>query len=119
MWRDSRSEPEALRRPSAGNRVTVAPDYCLCQFRAWIFYDEALDTTAAFAHVLLRFRQERGLTHEVLAERAGLHPTTISLLERGRRQPSLGTIFMLARGLTVEPERLVREVRKLRPKLPT
>ncbi len=78
-----------------------------------------MDTTAAFAHVLLRFRQERGLTHEVLAERSGLHPTTISLLERGKRQPSLGTIFMLAAGLAVEPERLVREVRKLRPKLPT
>ena len=46
------------------------------------------------------------------------YPTTISLLERGKRQPSLGTIFMLAAGLAVEPERLVREVRKLRPKLP-
>lgn len=78
-----------------------------------------MDTTQAFAHVLLRFRQERGLTHELLAERSGLHPTTISLLERGKRQPSLGTIFMLADGLSIEPERLVRDVRKLRPKLPT
>lgn len=77
-----------------------------------------MDTTEAFSHVLLRFRQEKGLTHEELAERSGLHPTTISLLERGKRQPSLGTIFMLARGLTVEPERLVREVRRLRPKVP-
>lgn len=77
-----------------------------------------MDTTQAFAHVLLRLRQERGLTHEVLAERSGLHPTTISLLERGKRQPSLGTIFMLADGLSVEPERLVRDVRKLRPKIP-
>lgn len=76
-----------------------------------------MDTTEAFAHVLLRFRQEKGLTHEALAERSGLHPTTISLLERSRRQPSLGTIFLLAEGLETEPERLVREVRKLRPKL--
>lgn len=88
-------------------------------FRGQYFYTDDLDTTEAFAHVLLRFRQEKGLTHEVLAERAGLHPTTISLLERGKRQPSLGTIFMLAAGLEVEPERLVREVRKLRPKLRT
>ena len=77
-----------------------------------------MDTTEAFSHVLLRFRQEKGLTHEELAERSGLHPTTISLLERGKRQPSLGTIFMLAGGLAVEPERLVREVRRMRPKVP-
>jgi transcriptional regulator with XRE-family HTH domain len=77
-----------------------------------------LDTTQAFALVLLRLRQEQGLTHEVLAERSNLHPTTISLLERGKRQPSLGTIFMLAGGLGVEPERLIRDVRKLRPKIP-
>ena len=76
-----------------------------------------MDTTEAFAHVLLRFRQEKGLTHEALAERSGLHPTTISLLERSKRQPSLGTIFLLAEGLETEPERLIREVRKLRPKL--
>jgi transcriptional regulator with XRE-family HTH domain len=77
-----------------------------------------LEITEAFAHVLFRFRQERGLTHESLAERAGLHPTTISLLERSKRQPSLGTIFLLAEGLAIEPEKLVREVRKLRPGLP-
>lgn len=62
-------------------------------------------------------RHEHDLTHEALAERSGLHPATISLLERSKRQPSLGTIFLLAEGLETEPERLVREVRKLRPKL--
>lgn len=67
--------------------------------------------------MLLRFRKERGLTHEVLAELSGLHPTTISLLERAKRQPSLATIFLLAEGLSVEPDRLVRESAKLRPKL--
>ncbi len=71
----------------------------------------------AFAQVLLRLRKERGLTHEKLAERAGLHPTTLSLLEHGKRQPSLTTIFLLADGLGVEPNELVREVKKLRPKL--
>lgn len=77
-----------------------------------------MDTTQAFAHVLLRFRREKDLTHEVLAERSGLHPTTVSLLERAKRQPSLSTIFMLAHALETDPERMVREVQKLRPKLP-
>jgi transcriptional regulator with XRE-family HTH domain len=76
-----------------------------------------LDTIDAFAHVLLRYRRENGLTHEQLAERASLHPTTISLLERSRRQPSITTIFLLAEGLGIEPDELIREVKKLRPKL--
>jgi transcriptional regulator with XRE-family HTH domain len=77
-----------------------------------------LDITEAFAQVLLRVRKEKRLTHEALAERAGLHPTTVSLLERAKRQPSITTIFLLADGLGIEPELLVRDVRKLRPKMP-
>ncbi len=57
------------------------------------------------------------MTHEKLAERASLHPTTLSLLERNKRQPSLTTIFLLATGLGVEAEEIIREVQKLRPKL--
>ena len=77
-----------------------------------------LDTTQAFAHVLLHHRCEKGLTHEKLAEAAGLHPTTISLLERSKRQPSLATVFLLARGLNIEPADLIRDVQRLRPRLP-
>jgi transcriptional regulator with XRE-family HTH domain len=76
-----------------------------------------LEITKAFSLVLLRIRKEKGLTHEKLAELAGLHPTTLSLLERNKRQPSITTIFLLASGLGVEPEDLVSEVRKLHPKL--
>jgi transcriptional regulator with XRE-family HTH domain len=77
-----------------------------------------LDITEAFAQVLFRLRKEKGLTHEALAERAGLHPTTVSLLERAKRQPSIETIFMLAHGLGVDADAMIRDVRKLRPKLP-
>lgn len=76
-----------------------------------------MDTTQAFAHVLLQLRREKGLTHEQLAEASGLHPTTISLLERSKRQPSLATVFLLAHGLDVEPDHLIRDVQRLRPKL--
>ena len=77
-----------------------------------------MDITEAFAAVLLRFRKQKNLTHEALAERAGLHPTTVSLLERAKRRPGVETIFMLAHGLGIEPDALVREMKKLRPKLP-
>jgi len=75
-----------------------------------------LEITKAFSVVLLRIRKEKGLTHEKLAELAGLHPTTISLLERNKRQPSITTVFLLAEGLGIEPDELVREVKKTRAK---
>jgi transcriptional regulator with XRE-family HTH domain len=71
-----------------------------------------LEVTEAFAVVLHRIRKEKGLTHEKLAELAGLHPTTISLLERNKRQPSITTVFLLAAGLDVEPDDLIGEVKR-------
>lgn len=56
------------------------------------------------------------MTHEQLAELATLHPTTISLLERNKRQPSITTVFLLAEALGVEPDEFVREVKKTRGK---
>jgi len=67
--------------------------------------------------VLHRLRKEKGLTHEKLAELAGLHPTTLSLLERDKRQPSITTVFRLAEGLGLEAEELIREVNRIRLKL--
>ena len=40
----------------------------------------------------------------------------ISFCERGLRQPSLNSIFLLAYGLEIEPSQLVKEVEKLKPK---
>ena len=76
-----------------------------------------MEITKAFSLVLRRIRKEKGLTHEKLAELAGLHPTTLSLLERDKRQPSITTVFLLAAGLGVEPEAFIYEIKKLRPKL--
>lgn len=45
----------------------------------------ALDRT--FAANLRRCRKAAGLTQEQLAHLAGLHPTYVSLLERGQRNP--------------------------------
>lgn len=56
---------------------------------------------ARFAGNLLRIRQDRGLTQEALAELAGIHRTEASLLERGKREPRLGTLVKLAAALEV------------------
>lgn len=46
-----------------------------------------------------------------LAERAGLHFTFVSSVERGQRNPTLTTILHLAGGLDVDPSVLVRGLR--------
>ena len=55
-----------------------------------------------FGENLKRTRHAAGaISQEELADRAGLHRTEISLLERGGRSPRLGTIVRLASALEV------------------
>ena len=46
-------------------------------------------------------RGELGLTQEEFAERVAMHPTYISLVERGLRNPSLENVCRIARALGV------------------
>ena len=55
----------------------------------------------AFGDVVRARRLKAGLSQETLALECDLHPTFISMLERGVRQPSLETIFRLAARLGV------------------
>lgn len=65
---------------------------------------------ALFSVALREARARRALSQEALAEAAGLHPTFISLMERGRRQPSLETLLRLGRALGVPATELVGQV---------
>jgi transcriptional regulator with XRE-family HTH domain len=58
---------------------------------------------AAFGALLKRLREERGLSQAQLALESELDQTFVSLLERGRRQPTLGTLFAICDALRVEP----------------
>lgn len=62
-----------------------------------------------FGRVLKRRRLAAGMSQETLAAEAECHPTYISLVERGLRNPSLDTIFRLAVGLGCTPSQLVRD----------
>jgi len=68
----------------------------------------AASLSVAFGRVLRRLRTQRGLTQLRLAELTDLHPTYISLLERGHRQPTLDTLAALGKALNVSPLRLLR-----------
>lgn len=56
-----------------------------------------------FARNLRALRVEMGVSQESLGRMASLHPTEISRLERGVRDPRLGTIVQVAQALEVAP----------------
>ncbi|MBB6731404.1 helix-turn-helix domain-containing protein [Cohnella zeiphila] len=65
-----------------------------------------------FGQQLRKIREERKLSQEELAFRSKLDRTYISLLERGKRRPTLNTIFALTAQLDIAPSELVRMVEK-------
>jgi CheY-like chemotaxis protein len=54
-------------------------------------------------------RCARGISQEKLAERAGLHRTYVSDVERGARNPSIGSVEKLARALRISVSTLFGE----------
>lgn len=62
------------------------------------------DRNALALHLAGTIRKHRvrlGVSQEELARRTSLHRTEVSMLERGLREPRLGTIVMLAGALEV------------------
>jgi transcriptional regulator with XRE-family HTH domain len=71
---------------------------------------DRLDIAQVFGEVLQELRREHGLSQEEFGFECDLHRTYISLLERGKRIPSLTTIIQLATALGVPPSEIVRRV---------
>lgn len=76
----------------------------------------------ALQHTISALRMAKGLSQQELALRSGLTRHYISLLERQKREPKLGTLLQLAEGLGVslaefslEFEKLHEHYRKHRP----
>ena len=55
-----------------------------------------------------RLRKEKGFTQEQFAEASGFTQQYVSDLERGRRNPTVISLFHLATALGTEPMELVR-----------
>ncbi|MFF2861445.1 helix-turn-helix domain-containing protein [Streptomyces rubiginosohelvolus] len=56
---------------------------------------------------LRRLREARGMTLEELAVDSGLSFRGVVYIEHGQRNPSLTTLINLARGLRIQPSRLL------------
>ena len=55
-------------------------------------------------------REKHGFSHEAFADHCGLHRTAISLIERGKRVPSLTTLLTISSGFGVSVSELLRGV---------
>lgn len=61
---------------------------------------------------LKQAREAVQLTQEELAQRAGVHRTYVSLLERDRKSPTLDVLFRLCRAIGVRPSVLLARVER-------
>ena len=60
-----------------------------------------------FGRHLKILREAKGISQEKLGLTSDLHPTYISLLERGIHQPTLSTMISLAKSLGIEIDELL------------
>lgn len=68
------------------------------------------DPLPKFGANLRAAREQRGLSQEALAQRAGMDPAEVRRLESARRDPGIRIVTRLARGLGVAPAQLLRGI---------
>lgn len=62
--------------------------------------------------VIQRFREEKGLSQEVLSGLADLGRTHLSAIERGARKPTLETFYRIGEALRIAPSHILAEIEK-------
>lgn len=65
------------------------------------FAETTANTIAAIGARIRELRLARSMTLQVLADATGLSPSMISVVERGRSSPSIGSIIVIAEALDV------------------
>jgi transcriptional regulator with XRE-family HTH domain len=63
-----------------------------------------------FGKILSELRAASGLSQQKLADASDLERTFISLLERGKRQPTITTLFNLSKALGISPHDMVLRI---------
>lgn len=71
-----------------------------------------MEVEVAFGKCLKDLRNQNAISQESLAFLSDLDRTYISLLERGLRNPSVGTLFKLAKALNISPAYIIEEVER-------
>ena len=74
------------------------------------------DMARNFAAVLQKQRKAKGISQEVLAEKADCDSTMISLIERKIRNPTLNLADSLAHGLGIPLSQMIKDAEDLKLK---
>jgi transcriptional regulator with XRE-family HTH domain len=72
-----------------------------------------LDPSVAFGLLLRKYRLREKMSQEALAAKSGYERAFISLIELGKTNPSLRSIFDICGSLRMKPSVFLREVEKL------
>src|SRR5580658_4751210 len=72
-----------------------------------------LDPSAAFGQLLRKHRLRQKMSQEALAAKSGYERAFISLIELGKTNPSLRSIFDICVSLQMKPSAFLRQVEKL------
>lgn len=71
----------------------------------------------ALTRVLVRLRKDAGLSQQKLADLSSIARVYILQLEQGKFRPTLNSIFFLAKGLGISPDKLVGLIENERKKM--
>ncbi|KNF08598.1 putative transcriptional regulator [Gottschalkia purinilytica] len=72
-----------------------------------------MELSQALAIVLKNNRHICKLSQEELAHRCGLDRTYISLLERGKRKPTINSLFAISKHLNLKLSEFIDQIEKL------
>ncbi|MCB0279418.1 MAG: helix-turn-helix transcriptional regulator [Calditrichaeota bacterium] len=67
----------------------------------------------AFGQILKELRKKHGFTQKELAELSGLSQIFITKLEKGERNPSIETLFMLGKAFQMSGSTILAKVEKM------
>ncbi len=59
---------------------------------------------------ILRIRNKKGISQEVLSGFAGIARTHLTMIENGTKKPNLETVFKISEALGMKPSELIKEI---------
>lgn len=68
------------------------------------------DINKSLGKVLAKYRTIAKISQEELADRAGIHRTYVSQIERGLKSPTLSILFEISKSLNTTASNLIAEV---------
>lgn len=105
------AEPEPGRKSARRSKARLADEVTVNTMMPAAIADTLAETTAStlvsIGNRIREARLARGLTLQGIAELSGVSPSMLSLVERGRASPSIGSLIVIANALGVTMSELL------------